>query len=42
MLQKQAICIFNKAGYYDHEKARAVIFNDLLYYKMMQIMYRVK
>lgn len=42
MLQKHVICIFNKAGYYDHVKAHAVTLNDLVYYKIMQIMYPVK
>lgn len=39
MLQEQAICIFKKADYYDHVKAHPVTFNDLVYHKMMQIMY---
>lgn len=42
MLQKLAICIFKQADCYDHIKANAVTFNDLVYYKMMQIMYTVK
>lgn len=47
ILQKWAIGIINKAGYCDHTnplfiKSHAMKFNDLVYYKIMQITYRAK
>lgn len=46
-LQKQAICLVNKAGYHDHTtppslNSHAMKLNDLVYCKIMEIMFRAK